>query len=114
MDRQGRREALGATYLIGRLGRLTSASRRSRPGFNVREQNMQRRLLLIGLTWLAARPAFALYDAKPDGALAAVQGEWRGALTYPDYSEPKRMVPLPPRLLVALSAPNELVLHYAF
>ncbi|RZL36886.1 MAG: hypothetical protein EOP35_10025 [Rubrivivax sp.] len=75
---------------------------------------MQRRLLLTGLVSLGARPAFALYDPKPDGALAAVQGEWRGALTYRDYSEPKRMVTLPTRLLIALSAPDELVLHYAF
>lgn len=75
---------------------------------------MKRRTMLAVLACLAAAPAFALYDPKPDEVLAAVQGEWRGSLVYRDYSEPDRMVTLPTQLLVALSAPNELVLHYVF
>lgn len=75
---------------------------------------MQRRLLLLSFACLGSKPAFALYDTKPEESLAAVQGEWHGSLTYRDYSEPKRMVTLPTRLLIALSAPKELVLHYAF
>lgn len=75
---------------------------------------MQRRILLVSLACLCIRPAFALYDEKPEESLAVVQGEWRGSLTYRDYSEPKRMVTLPTRLFIALSAPNELVLQYMF
>jgi len=56
----------------------------------------------------------ALYDPKPDAALSAVQGEWKGSLTYRDYSEPHSLVTLPTRLFVALSGPNELALSYAF
>ncbi len=81
---------------------------------NVKSQNMQRRLLLVCLACLGSAPAFALYDAKPEASLAVVQGEWRGSLTYRDYSEPKRLVTLPTRLFVAMSAAMELVLHYAF
>ena len=75
---------------------------------------MQRRAILFGLASSVAAPAFALYDPRPEDALSGVQGEWRGSLTYRDYREPKRMVTLPTRLFVALSAPSELVLHYVF
>ena len=75
---------------------------------------MQRRAILFGISLLAATPAFALYEPKPDESLSAVQGEWRGSLTYRDYSEPTRMVTLPTRLFVALSAPSEMVLSYVF
>jgi len=54
----------------------------------------------------------ALYDPKPDAALSAVQGEWKGSLTYRDYSEPHSLVTLPTRLFVALSGPNETVFSY--
>lgn len=75
---------------------------------------MRRRMVIFGVACVAVQPAFALYDPKPEAALSAVQGEWSGSLTYRDYSEPKRLVTLPTRLFIALSAPNELVLHYAF
>jgi hypothetical protein len=75
---------------------------------------MRRRAVLFGLAFSAATPAFALYDPKPDDWLSAVQGAWRGSLTYRDYSEPKRMVTLPTRAFVALAAPASLVLHYVF
>ncbi|MDY7539102.1 hypothetical protein QN372_09460 [Undibacterium sp. RTI2.1] len=75
---------------------------------------MKRRTTLALLVCLFAAPAFALYDPKPDAALSAVQGEWKGALTYRDYSKPDRLVTLPTRLFIALGAPNELVLHYVF
>jgi hypothetical protein len=67
---------------------------------------------ILAIFW--ASSVFALYDPKPDEALAAAQGEWQGLLTYRDYSKPERLVALSTRLFVALSAPNELVLHYVF
>ena len=63
---------------------------------------------------LVSNFAFALYDPKPDDALAAVQGEWKGSLTYRDYSKPDRLVTLPTKLFVALASPNELVMQYVF
>ena len=69
---------------------------------------MKRRTLLAGLACLLSAPAFALYAPKPDAALAAVQGEWRGTLVYRDYSEPDRMVTLPTQRFVALGAPGTL------
>jgi hypothetical protein len=75
---------------------------------------MKRSTTFAALLFLGAFTTLALYDPKPDAALAAVQGEWKGALTYRDYSEPHGLVTLPTRLFVALSAPNELVLNYVF
>ena len=67
---------------------------------------------ILAILWTGS--AFARYDAKPDEALFAAQGEWRGSLTYRDYSKPDRRVTLSTRVFVALSAPEELVLHYVF
>jgi hypothetical protein len=75
---------------------------------------MLRRSAISALLALTAGRSLALYDPKPDGALSEVQGEWKGSLTYRDYSKPDRLVTLPTRLFVALSAPNELVLHFVF
>lgn len=76
---------------------------------------MHRSIALIAIVTLFCSPAaVALYDAPPDAALAAAQGEWRGTLTYRDYSTPDRLVTLPTRVFVALAAPNQIVLHYAF
>ena len=75
---------------------------------------MKRRAIIASLAGLVAVPAFALYEPRPEEALSAVQGEWRGSLVYRDYSEPTKMVTLPTRLFVTLSAPSELVLHYVF
>lgn len=75
---------------------------------------MQRRSVLLALLPLPAGTAWALYDPKPDPALAGVQGEWKGSLTYRDYRQPDRLVTLPTRLFVALGAPDELVLHFIF
>ena len=75
---------------------------------------MKHRITLALLTVLCAGSVFALYDPKPDEALSAVQGAWKGSLTYRDYGKPDRLVTLPTRLFVALSAPNELVFHYVF
>lgn len=66
------------------------------------------------LLGMSVTPAWALYDPAPDASLAAVQGEWKGSLTYRDYSEPDRMVTLPTRVFVALASPQGLVLHYVF
>jgi len=63
---------------------------------------------------LVSNFAFALYDPKPDDAFAAAQGEWKGSLTYRDYSKADRMVTLPTKLFVALASPNELVMQYIF
>jgi hypothetical protein len=68
----------------------------------------------VAFRCLCALTAFALYDPKPDAVLLAVSGEWKGALTYRDYSEPHHLVTLPTRLFVALSAPDELTLNYVF
>ena len=75
---------------------------------------MIRRLVAILIACCVALPAYALYDPKPDPSLAATQGEWTGSLMYRDYRRPDRMVTLPTRLFVALSAPDTLVLHYVF
>jgi hypothetical protein len=75
---------------------------------------MQRRAAIFTVLSLASPATFALYDPKPDEALAAAQGEWSGSLTYRDYSKPDRMVTLPTRLFVALASPTELVLHFVF
>ena len=77
---------------------------------------MNRRIfsIIIIIAGLCALPTWALNDPPPEAALATVQGEWQGSLTYLDYSHTNRLVTLPARLFVALSAPNELVLHYVF
>jgi hypothetical protein len=75
---------------------------------------MLRRTVIFSLLALTAGTSHALYDPKPDEALAEIQGEWKGSLTYRDYSKPDRLVTLPTRLFIALSAPNELVLHFVF
>ena len=73
-----------------------------------------RRTLIAALVVLAALPAHALYDPKPAGPLARLQGEWRGELTYDDYSNPGKLVTLPTRVFVALAAPAVVTLHYEF
>ena len=76
---------------------------------------MPRRAALALLSLLvAALPAFALYDPKPDATLAAVEGEWKGSLTYRDYSDPDRIVTLPTEIFVTLGSPQELVMHYIY
>ena len=73
-----------------------------------------RRAIAILVAACVCSSAHALYDPKPDPALAATQGAWTGSLRYRDYQHPDRMVTLPTRLFVALSAPDALVLHYVF
>jgi len=75
---------------------------------------MNRRIFLVVIASLCALPALALYDPPPEAALSSIQGEWRGSLTYLDYSQTNRLVTLPAKLFIALSTPNELVLHYVF
>lgn len=75
---------------------------------------MVARCLMILAALLVAAPAQALHDHAPDPTLAAVEGEWRGSLTYRDYSPPHDLVRLPTRLLVALGAHDELVMHYVY
>jgi hypothetical protein len=72
------------------------------------------RLAICVVLALATLPSFASQDAKPDAALAGIPGEWRGSLTYRDYSEPDRLVTLPMRSFVAFSAPSELVMQSIF
>lgn len=62
----------------------------------------------------AALPARAAADPKPEPPLAAVLGEWRGTLTYRDYSAPDRLVTLNTRLFVSAMAPDEIALHYVY
>jgi hypothetical protein len=63
---------------------------------------------------LAMTPVQALYDPKPDDTLAAAQGEWKGTLTYRDYSKPDQFVTLTSRVFVALSGPSEITVQYAY
>jgi len=63
---------------------------------------------------MGALPAWGQHDPKPDEALAAVEGEWRGSLTYRDYGNPDRMVTLPTELFVTFGSPQELVMHYIY
>ncbi len=62
----------------------------------------------------AAWPVAAQYPPSPDATLAAVQGAWRGTLTYRDDARPDRNVVLATRLHAALVAPTELALHDVF
>lgn len=71
---------------------------------------MLRPTLILLVTAALAGPALALYDAKPDEALAASQGAWTGSLTYRDYSQPDRLVALPVKRFVALAGPDVLEL----
>lgn len=54
-------------------------------------------LVAFFLTPLAATQA--LYDPKPLADIVLMQGEWKGALTYNDYSAPGKLVTLPTRWL---------------
>ena len=75
---------------------------------------MSGRLLLIVIAVLASLPAHALSDPKPAAELSGMQGEWRGQLTYDDYSQPGHLVTLPTTLFAALSTPDTLVLHFVY
>lgn len=75
---------------------------------------MNRRHALGVLASATTLPVLAAYDPQPEPVLAAVLGEWRGALTYRDYSQPERMVTLPTRLFVSALAPDELALHFVY
>lgn len=75
---------------------------------------MQRRDVLGFIAGAASLPGWAASDPKPEPPLAAVLGEWRGTLTYRDYSPPDRMVTLNTRLFVSAVAPDEIALHYAY
>lgn len=75
---------------------------------------MNRRSALLCLGTLLTRPAWALYDPKPNALLAPAVGAWRGTLTYVDYQQPDRRVTLQTRLTVSLIGPEELSLYYVF
>lgn len=75
---------------------------------------MKRRDAFGFLAGAIGLPAWAAYDPKPEPPLAAVLGEWRGTLTYRDYSAPDRMVTLNTKLFVSAVAPDEIALHYAY
>ncbi|GAB3252227.1 hypothetical protein GCM10027296_18250 [Chitinimonas naiadis] len=55
-----------------------------------------------------------MYDPQPDEVLLATQGEWRGELSYRDYSAPDRMVTLPTRLFLSLLGPSSLALNFIY
>lgn len=69
-------------------------------------------LMVSALAYTAS--AQALYDPPTDATVARLQGEWRGTLTYNDYSHPGQLVTLPTTLYIAASSPHEVVLHYVF
>ncbi len=70
--------------------------------------------LLAALALVLCPRADAQYDPAPLLDIAGAQGAWQGTLTYDDYSEPGKLVTLPTKLFVAMSAPTELVLNYVF
>lgn len=75
---------------------------------------MHKRNFLLAIGAFAAKPAWALYDPKPNALLAPAIGSWRGTLTYADYQKPGQLVTLEAKLAVSLSGPDELALYYAF
>jgi hypothetical protein len=75
---------------------------------------MQRRAILAATAVVVATPASALYDPRPSPLLALAPGAWAGTLTYRDWSNPDKLVTIPCKLSVALSAPEELALFYVF
>ena len=75
---------------------------------------MMARLVLLLFMLASVAPVRALHDPAPDPTLAVVEGAWTGTLTYRDYSPPPGLVTLPTRLFVALSAQDELVMHYVY
>ncbi len=75
---------------------------------------MNRRDAFAFLAGTAALPALAASEPQPDPVLARVLGEWRGTLTYRDYSAPDRLVTLPTRLFVSAVAPDEVALHFIY
>lgn len=75
---------------------------------------MNRRQVLGTACWLLPLSAMAQSRVAPQPDLAAVQGHWRGTLTYRDYTRPDRLVTLPTQLYAALAAPDALTLHYVY
>lgn len=78
---------------------------------------MNRRLafgLLAATALLSALPVSAAGEAKPEATLATVLGEWRGSLSYRDYSQPERIVTLPTKAYVSMIAPDELAVHLVY
>ncbi|MEQ1518987.1 MAG: hypothetical protein ABL931_21115, partial [Usitatibacteraceae bacterium] len=75
---------------------------------------MNIRTLACAFAFLVSSNAMALYDPKPLEDVSIAQGEWRGTLTYNDYSRPGKLVTLPTRLFAAMASPTELVLQYIF
>jgi hypothetical protein len=71
-------------------------------------------MLLAALAATLPTRALALYDPQPSPLLQSAPGAWSGTLTYRDWSNPDKLVTLPCRLAVALSAPDELALFYVF
>jgi hypothetical protein len=73
------------------------------------------RRTFLGLTALACLPQLAFAaDPPPDSVLSSIQGNWGGSLQYKDYSAPDRLVTLPTKLSIALSAPDEITMHYEY
>jgi hypothetical protein len=73
------------------------------------------RRTFLGLFSLAAMPGVALAaDAPPDPVLSAIQGNWGGSLQYKDYSAPDKLVTLPTKLSITLTAPDEIAMHYVY
>jgi len=83
-------------------------------GRRTRSLMPSRRTLIAALVALTAWPAYALYDPAPAGPLARLQGEWRGELTYDDFSNPGKLVTLPTRVFAALASPTAVTLLYEF
>ena len=71
-------------------------------------------LLLLTVFLVSSTPVLAQYPPAPEKNLAAIQGEWKGTLTYKDYQPPHDLVKLPTEMIVALSSPSTLILTMKF
>jgi hypothetical protein len=73
------------------------------------------RRTFLGMIALAGLPRLALAaDPAPDAVLSAIQGNWGGSLQYKDFSAPDKLVTLPTKLSITLTAPDEIAMHYVY
>lgn len=73
-----------------------------------------RSVALLLVFTLYAAPALGLYDPKPIAELQDAAGDWKGTLTYNDYSQPGKLVTLKTRAVISMIQPNEISLFFVF
>ncbi len=70
--------------------------------------------LLVVLLLTAITAARAVVNPTPLPLLTEIEGLWKGQLRYRDYSKPDEFVTLPTTLAIAMSAPDEIELHFTY